>query len=446
MSNQSNQTPNHIPVGHQSENWIEVLIHNPDTQALSRNVPSSPISVVPIDPLRSATDSLNIQVPPVNPPTGGTQKMRMSGRKSEATPKKMKSGKKNKTDSLKGDSRSHTVKCNHCGQLGHTKKWCKLGKKPGSGGTRSAKNKDLIEESLQRTVEQVAGVRDAQIEMASDPPTGAPESVPPSSEEPKPGLPVHFSSLSSQQENRVEELLLFERALQRCSTTGFNTPKDAFMFWGWRFGVILLFQLVFFFVLFGRKPMSFMVPFLGMLYYKLYYWLWRSCVEKKWFYEAYIQANQIGWRRVHVHSTLESDYDNGIKYLTDLRVDNHALKDAELKPSLYRVSIYRSNDKHWLFNLFFPQFVQIPVQKMAVSYTLFKNQIADIDVYYDPKQLLLRSQMSCLRNQKVAISADDISKYGDIYGNTALLATLHNDEVNLHKRAVLDFLHPPARQ
>ncbi len=446
MSNQSNTTPSPIPVGHQSENWIEVVIHNPESDDVTRNIPGSPISVVPVDPLRTATDSLNISVPPANPPAGGTQKAKMSGRKSETTPNKMKNGKKNKKDSSKADSRSATIKCNHCGQLGHTKKSCRRGKQPGSGGTRSGKNADLIKESLQKTAEQVAGVQDAVQEMASDPPTAAVESAQPSSKEPEPELPVHSSSLSSPLDNQAEDLLLFERALQRCSSIGSNSPRDAFVFWGWRLAALLIFQLVLFFILFGRRPMSFLVPFLAMCYYKLFVWLWRSCLEKKWFYESYIAANQVGCRRVQVSSSLPSDYDEGKKYSTEQRVDNHALKEAELKPSLFKVSIYRANDKHWLLNLCFPSLVQIPVQKMAVSYTLFKNQISDIDVYYDPKQLLLRSQMSCLRNQKVAISADDISRYGDIYGNTALLATLHNDEVNLHKRAVLDFLHSPARQ
>lgn len=427
MSSQSQNTTDPIPVGPWSENHdlIQVIIHNPDVEETR----TTRVDPVPSNPLRLATDNLNAISPQI-PPTGGNSKTRrMSGKR---TPTKSVGKEK--------DSRSRSVKCHKCGQIGHIKKHCKQGQPQRLGGTRGDKNATLIQDQLRVEAEQAAGAQDAQAEMQQD----AEESVALSSQEPKLVLPEHYSSLSSPLENLVEEKIYLERVLHRCSNVDLNTPYDAFMFW---FRRALTLFILFFLILcsiYGRVPVSFGTPFLVYFFYYLMVMLHRNCVEKRYFYETYIAANQIGVRRIEVESAVISDFDHGIKYDTEIRAENHSLKDAELKPGLFEVKLYQPNNEHWILNHLFPTYFHKRPERMVVSSTLLKHQICDVDVYYDSKQLLLKSQMQSMRNQKVAISTDDLARYGDIYGNTALLAAIHNEATNKKKRAVLDFLHSPV--
>lgn len=427
MSNQSLNTPIPSPVGPRSENldWIAITIQPP--AATPVDAPTAAAVPTPSNPLRVATENLNVTSHQI-PPTGGSQMRRNSGKK-----------KKNGTKESGSPSRS--VKCRRCGQIGHIKKHCKAGSSADRGGTRTGKKKKLIDEALKAEAEQAAGAQDAAQEQAAD----ARESVQPSSEEPEPGLPAHYSSLSSSVQNLQAERLQLDRVLYRSSHTAVkDTPFDAFQFWAIRFGLLYLIAVFAqiqvlgwwsFICFFSQAP----------LVYMSIHALWRDCVEKRWFYMGYLTANQIYANRVVVKGHVPSTFDEGPTTSTELRVDNHALKDAELKPYLHEVELWRANNKHWFLNLYAPEFFTLKPERLVISSTLLKHLIADIDVFYDTKQLLLKSQMQCLRNQRVAISAEDIAHYGDVYGNTALIATFHNERVNSTKRRTLDFLRSPAR-
>lgn len=427
MSNESSNPPIPIPVGPRSENldWIAITIQPPVSPV---DAPTTGPAPTPSNPLRVATENLNA-TSHQSPPTGGNSARRK------------RNSRKKKNGTNENASHYQSVKCRRCGQIGHIKKHCKAGSSADSGGTRTGKKKALIDEAVKAEAEQAAGAQDAAQEAAAD----AAESVQPSSEEPECSLPEHYSSLSSSLQNLQAERLQLDRVLYRSSHTVVNdTPLDAFQFWAVRFGTLyfiaVLVQLMVlgwwaFICLFSQAP----------LVYMSCYALWRECVEKKWFYVGYLLANQVYADRVVVKEHVPSTFDEGPTTTTELRVDHHALKDAELKPYLHEVELWRANSNPWFVNLIAPEFFTLKPERLVISGTLLKHLISDVDVFYDTKQLLLKSQMQCLRNQRVAISAEDIARHGDVYGNTALIATFHNERVNSKKRGILDFLRSPAR-
>lgn len=440
MQNESNtQTLIPSPVGSRPESLggIEVVIHAPQDNSYASAVsttsaddsrrsavPSQP--PVPSDPLRSATDNLNVHSPQPKTQTGG-KTSKTSGQKTGKT-----------------NSRYSGVKCNHCGKIGHIKKHCKHFQKQSSGGTRSSKKEALINEQLQKEAEQAAGAQDAQREMEQDPPASdVEECVQSSSEEPSAKLPAHWSSLSSPLENEAEETCLLEAILNRTRTKIPDRPNDAFMFWIPRLSIIIIAFQTLLAIAFGLRPMLFSLGFFLHLYYHLGKQVWRSCLEKKVFYETYIAILDSKNGSIHVEHPVWSDFDNGIQTSTELRTEQHSLKEAEIKPSLYSIKIVAPVGNWWL-SWIFPWLIRPSVTSMVISYSLLKKIVCDVDYFNDSDQLLLRGQMQTSREQKVAISADDLSRYGDIYGNSAFIASLHNEAVNSHKRAVRDFLRSPA--
>lgn len=434
MSNSSSNLPP-TPEGTRPENrdWVEITIRPPLPAVNSVPAQTQAVLPAPSNPLAVATDNLNVTSHQI-PPTGGR-----SSEENQKNKRKKTSGSRKKTNGTKdSDSRTASIKCNNCGRIGHKKRHCKFGTKPGSGGTRGSKKKDLIEESLRDTAAQAAGAQDAAEEAAAD------ESVQPSSDAPEQKAPEHYSSLHSSLTDHEHEK--FE--LQRITGRIFDGPHkdssmDAFFFWMWRFGLFYLLTILLEIIIAGWWAL--IVVFTQLpLALLLVEALRRNCIEKKWWYDRYILANQIYANRINVNHMLLSQYDTDPIYSTEVRVDTHSLKKEELKPYLYHMSIYRANDKHWMFNAIAPAFFRLPPKPIIVSGTLLKHMICDVDFFNDPKQLLIKSQMQALRNQRVAIAASDIATYGDIYGDTALIAALHNEQRNLQKRRILDFPRSPA--
>lgn len=445
MSTESSQTLIPSPVGQRSENLggIQIVIHHPESNSYASAVASSSEAdsraaervqaLVPSDPLRTATDSLNSKSHQ-NPPTGGkSSKMEDSKTRKKTNGKQKKSGKQNQ------GSHSSSVICNNCGQRGHIKKGCRSGPSPQLGTTRGEKASTLIAQSVKDHEEQVVG---AEVVRQQEAQLDAEESAPVSAGEPESTLPQHYSSLTSPLQNLQAERLQLERVLSRCSTTDGDKPSDAFQFWIWKFGFLYLLSILVQFIILGHWTWLCILSQSPLVVLSVKA-LWLDCKEKRWLYEAYLSACQIYADRVIVQQEVPSTYDEGIKYKTELRVDSHALKDAELAPYLFQVSVYKANDKHWAFNLCFPEQFKIPAERMVISSTLLKHSLADVDFFNDTKQLLLRSQIQCLRNQRVGISAEDIAIHGDVYGNTALVATFHNEKTNSSKRRMMDFLRSP---
>lgn len=386
------------------------------------------------DELRTARTDLNVTTHSI-PPTTGTMMRGTSGGEEE---RKTTSGAEKKKT-----SRYAQVKCNKCSKLGHIKKHCKSGAKPANGGTRQKQKETLIKEDLQREEEHRAGAEDAKREAKIDP---VHESAPHSSKKPEDNRDDHYSSLATSLTNVAEETKQLEAVLSRCSSINPESlsPISAFLFWLWKVLALVLFGTFLQILVLGWWTLICVIAQSPLFGYTIYS-LWRDCKEKGNFYEFYLRSMQLDSNYVKVECpVVATDYDT-LVYKTNLRVDTHSLKDAELKPYLHQVSIWRPNSRHWILNLVAPAFFRKAPEMMVISATLLKQQICDIDVFYDADQLVLKSQMQALRNQRVYISSHDVAQYGDIHGNTAFIAALHNERINSKKRGLLDFLRSPAR-
>ncbi len=461
MSEQSNTSSIPIPVGPVSENtehhviFIRPEVSYSDATAqgtLLAALPTSSATTPSSVNLRAANDSLNLASQETAPTPGKKSERDKKKKTQSAKPKKSTTATVFKKKTSPGGKTAHSsqntqspsqensfrlIKCGLCGQPGHVKKRCKLSTRLGGGGTRQSRNAKLIEASLRETAARHVGALDCHDLAPREVQDAAPESVTPSCAVPEEPTPRHYSSISSSADTSQEEDSQLESILNRICTT---PPSNwtVFCFWLKLFLIVLFFVDVPLVFVLGEWALIFIMTNMPLIFFFCWFAYCNLGLHK--LYDRMNIAPGIKYRmigRAKCHTDEEQQYKKD-----ELRVDSHSLKKAELKPHLYFVEMMRVPDQSFIWRVLFPE--EVLIRRVVISSTLLKQLISDVDFYYDPKQLVLRAQLQSSRNQRVYISSADLALYGDVYGETALLAGVHNDYLNRSKRRMLDFAQSPA--
>lgn len=165
------------------------------------------------------------------------------------------------------------------------------------------------------------------------------------------------------------------------------------------------------------------------------------------------------WLRAFVIEILQLEYPN-MKYAgavlsaeksyisldVDTRVLSHTQSKSTLQAELFnlRFSLRSTRSLPVRVMEFLAGEVHHETITMVVSGGLIKHHLVDVDMMDDPKTLLLKSQTKISRTNAFDIRAEDIARNGDVYGRSAMVASLLNwKEVCLKKRIYPDFVSPP---
>lgn len=378
----------------------------------------------------SSTNGTMSQTPPMR-----TQRAQpVSGCNSRSNSTKTQSNKKSKPRSGK------TVICKHCEKPGHTKKACydlhpEL-KNSRSGSTRQFSRAKSVSDSVEEAKDAHVGAETVRkMEEAED--RAEAESVPPSVEEP-PALPTHCTAIGSPLPIHVYEEEALDAVLRRTCPIKLH-PRDAIAFYTRRFVAFGLFSILVQLIFLGFWSLFSIISTIVSLFL-LFREIKMSCMKCGIFYCFWrdgVQGDQVGAHKVK--RELEHD---GPEYSQDLRIENHSLKASVFKGDYYTVKVFQPNNYgFWINALFKPH---NRASELVISNTLLGQLISDNEVFNDNKQLILSAEMKAKRNQRVYMSTVDVKKYGDIHGNTALVAAMHNIMVNQKKKVVLDFQPSPV--